>query len=89
MRVACILASRSIAGIDGGTNSMVRTILVVDSGRGEIDGGKVEPGRMRLARAEPASVGLASVAAVAACAIMNAIMSRICTIPIGSSRVSL
>ena len=32
MRVACILASRSIAGIEGGTNSISRMILVVDSG---------------------------------------------------------
>ena len=32
MRVACILASRSIAGIEGGTNRIVRTNLVDDSG---------------------------------------------------------
>ena len=31
MRVACILASRSIAGIEGGTNSTSRMILVDDS----------------------------------------------------------
>ena len=33
------------AGIDGGTNRMVRTILVADSGIDEVDGGKVEAGR--------------------------------------------
>ena len=32
MRVACILANRSITGIDGGTNRSWRTILVDESG---------------------------------------------------------
>ena len=32
MRVACILASKSIAGMEGGTNRIVRTNLVDDNG---------------------------------------------------------
>ena len=45
-------ASRSIAGIDGGTNSISRTILVADSGIGEID--------RRRDRGRPATASCAS-----------------------------
>ena len=41
-------ASRSITGIDGGTNSISRTILAADSGIDEIDRLEVEAGGKRL-----------------------------------------
>ena len=44
MRVACIFSSRSSAGIDGGTNSISRMILVDDSCIDEIDRAEIEAG---------------------------------------------
>ena len=53
MRVACILASRSIAGIDGGTNRIGRTIFGFDQRHRQIDGAEIEraAGRGFLRRA--------------------------------------
>ena len=45
MRVACILASRSIAGIEGGTNRISRMIFAADERHREIDRLEVEAGR--------------------------------------------
>ena len=77
MRVVCILASRSIAGIDGGTNRISRTILVADSGMA----------RSMALRSSPAGNGFLRrvlvLALTAARAVMKAMRSRMWTMPIG------
>src|ERR1700722_4062341 len=82
MREACICASKSIARIEGGTNSNLRMMLASDSGSA----------RSTARRSRPAGGGffvLALLLGLAARAVMNARRSRIWTIPSGSSRVSL
>ena len=83
MRVACIFSSRSSAGIDGGTNSISRMILVDDSGSARSMALKSRPAARGFLR----RVGFAG--SIVACAVMNAIRSRMCTMPTGSSSVSL
>ena len=77
MRVACILASRSITGIDGGTNRISRTIFVADSGIA----------RSIALRSRPAGNGflrrVLALALAAARAVMKATRSRMWTMPIG------
>ena len=72
-----------MAGIDGGTNRILRTILVDDSGME----------RSIALRSRPAGSGFLRLAffsgLTAARAVMKAIRSRMCTMPIGSSSVSL
>ena len=83
MRVACMRASKSITRIDGGTNRISRTILVADKGIA----------RLMALRSRPAANGFFRLAflsgSTAARAVMKAIKSRMCTMPTGSSSVSL
>ncbi len=76
-------AKRSITRDDGGTNKISRTILADDNG---ID-------RSIALRSSPAGSGFLRLAffsgSTAARAVMKAIRSRMCTMPIGSSSVSL
>ena len=63
VRVACILASRSIAGIEGGTNSMLRRILAADERPRQVDLAELEPaGPFRAARRPGASAARREVA---------------------------
>ena len=75
-------ASRSITRADGGTNKISRTILAADNGMA----------RSIALRSSPAGSGFLRLAffsgSTAACAVMNAIRSRMCTMPTGSSSVS-
>src|SRR6516225_3227179 len=68
MRVACILASRSMAGIDGGTNRMVRMILVADSGIARSMAARSRPDGCGTPRADSDS------GPTAACVIMKGVV---------------
>jgi hypothetical protein len=76
-------ASKSITRIEGGTNRISRTIFVADKGMP----------RFTALRSSPAGSGFLRLAffsgSTAARAVMKAMRSRICTMPTGSSRVSL
>ena len=84
MRVACILASRSSAGIDGGAYKNFAHDLGSRQWHRKIDVCKVEIDVLRLL-----ALRCERRIDFAARAAMNAIRSRMWTMPAGSSSVSL